>query len=133
MAKMNVEPITASILATVIPWWPLRHEGEMPEGILPPCGLVASDDSGPLAAMWLYQPIGCKVAILDWLITRPGLPPHTSRAAARALLDAMEAIARADGATRLFCAVTRSQMFVEACACGFHVVSHAHHLAKALT
>ena len=132
MAKMQTDPVTPELLAAVLPWWPLRHEGEMPADVLPPCGIVASDETGPLAAMWMYEPVGTSIRILDWLVTRPGLSPAHARRAILACLAELEAIARDCGATRLFCAVSRDHLALEAMVAGYHFVSNVQHLAKSL-
>lgn len=130
---MRVELIDARTLPVILDWWKLRGLGEMEEGILPPVGYVASDDEGPAAAAWLYQPVGCQVAILDWLVTRPWMGYMASRAACRAVFDAIAARADSDGASRLFATVERGGMLKEASACGFHIAAERMtHLVKVL-
>ncbi|RYD18903.1 MAG: hypothetical protein EOP88_20945 [Verrucomicrobiaceae bacterium] len=130
---MSVRSISASDLPTLFAWWRDRGEGELPDGILPPVGIVASDAHGPAAAAWIYQPAGVPLAILDWLITRPGLGQHQARHACREVFTALAEAAREDGATRLFATVTRAGMLREARSCGFQVVAQdAVHLIKSL-
>lgn len=130
---MQVEPIDAHVLPVILDWWQLRGLGDMPADVLPPVGYVASDEEGPMAAAWIYQPVGCKVAMIDWLVTRPFLGYMTSRAACHAVWEALEARARTDGALRIFASVGRCGMLSEAQACGFHVAAHQMiHLVKPL-
>ena len=130
---MSVRVISPSDLPTLLAWWRDRGEGELPDGILPPVGVIASDEHGPAAAAWIYQPTGVPLAILDWLITRPGLGQHQARHACREVFTALADAAREGGATRLFATVTRAGMLREARACGFHVVAQdAVHLIKPL-
>ncbi len=129
---MRLEPVTLDTLGEILTWWELRGEGEMDINLLPPAGLCAIDKDGPCAAAWLYQPRGCKVAILDWLVTKPGHGLAFSRRACRMLFEALADMARADGAMVLFSSVSRPAMLREAQACGFllaatdctHLVKH---------
>lgn len=130
---MSVRTISPDDLPTLLAWWRDRGEGELPDGILPPLGVVSCDEHGPAAAAWIYQPVGVPLAILDWLITRPGLGQHQARHACREVFTALADAARAHGATRLFATVTRAGILREARACGFHVVAQdAVHLLKTL-
>ena len=130
---MRTEAVTADMLPALREWWAGRDLGTLPDDVLPPVGFVASDDHGPAAAAWLYQPAGCRVAIIDWLVTRPGLSLLDGRAACRAVFAALEARADSDGATRIFATVARPGMLREARACGFQVAAVAMtHLVKNL-
>lgn len=130
---MSVRTISPDDLPTLLAWWRDRGEGELPDGILPPLGIVACDRHGPAAAAWIYQPVGVPLAILDWLITRPGLGQHQARHACREVFTALADAARAEGATRIFATVTRAGMLREARACGFQIVAQdAVHLLKTL-
>ena len=130
---MRVEMVDARTLPVILDWWKIRGEGEIPEDVLPPVGMVAMDGDGPAAAAWIYQPAGCKVAILDWMVTRPWMRQEESREACRALLMALEARADSDGASMLFASAARGGMVREAQACGFHVAAdRMTHLVKML-
>lgn len=130
---MFVRPVTPGDLPALLGWWRDRGEGELPDGILPPLGIVACDAHGPAAAAWIYQPVGVPLAILDWMITRPGLGQHHARHACREVFTALSDAAGAHGATRLFATVTRAGMLREARSCGFHIVAQdAVHLIKSL-
>lgn len=131
--EMRVEEIDSHVLPVILDWWKLRGLGEMPADVLPPVGMAAFDGDGPAAAAWLYQPAGCKVAIIDWMVTRPWMAYATSRAACRAVFEALEARADSDGASRIFASVGRCGMLGEAQACGFSVAAHGMvHLVKLL-
>jgi hypothetical protein len=131
--EMRVDPIDDFILPVILDWWTVRNLGAMDRDILPPVGFVASDREGPAAAAWIYQPVGCKVAILDWLVTRPFLHTAAARAACRLVFETCTIRARYDGALHLFASVSRPAMVNEAAAVGFHIVSTDNtHLAKLL-
>lgn len=130
---MRVDPVTPELLSTILPWWVDRDDGDMSPALLPPVGVCALDADGPCAAAWLYQPRGCRVAILDWLITRPGQSARRSREASRTIFDALADTARAGGASVLFASVMRAGMIREAQAYGFTIAAtDCTHLVKPL-
>ena len=130
---MHSRPLQETDLETILPWWLVRGEGDMPPDILPPIAAVACDEDGPVAAAWLYEPHGCRVAIVDWLVTRPGLRPAYTRAACRLVLDFLTIHASARGARVIFASVTRRGALREAEAAGFQVCATAcTHLVKHL-
>lgn len=119
---MNVEPVSAAHLDIIQGWWDSRGLGRMGPGILPPLDAVALDDDGaPLAAAWLYEPIGCKVVFLDWLVTRPGLSPRIARAACLAVANRLEEMALAGGRKMILASVSREGMSYELLGCGYSV------------
>lgn len=129
---VTVEPITEDHLQHVLAWWPERDMGELNPVLLPPAGWVASDESGPVASAWLYEFQGCPIGQIDWLITKPGTPAAVSRAACRAIFQAIETHARATGLRMLFASACRAGMAAEAEACGFVTTARdVVHLAKA--
>ena len=131
--EMTADIITQYSLRTICQWWETRGDGPMPPGVLPPDGFFASDEKGPLVAGWLYRPIGCKVAIIDWLVSRPGETPATIRPAARAVFQSLQALAEKEGCTRLFASVSSAGMLREAQACGFTIAALGNtHLVKLL-
>ena len=69
-------------------WWEQHGGGELKEASLPPLGIVVSDDSGPVSAVWCYESFGVPVGQLTFPVTRPGLAP---RRAAGALAYALAA------------------------------------------
>lgn len=130
---MQVEQIDSHVLPVILDWWKIRELGEMDPDILPPIGYFATGDDGPIAAAWIYQPIGCKVAILDWLVTAPWLPERPARLACRAVYHACAMHARRDGAVRMFAAAERPGIVLEAQKVGFAIASEGiTHLVKHL-
>lgn len=131
---MTVHKVSPEYLAEIQRWWRERDMGTMPEELLPPASAVAVDAMGePLAAAWLYEPEGCEVAIVDWLVTRQGLRPQVSRLACRLVFAKLEDRARKGGYTRIFVAVERKAMVPEVEACGFTLAaSEMTHLVKAI-
>ncbi len=130
---MRIETITAKHLPEVLSWWPARDQGDMQACLLPPDGVVACDDRGPLAAAWLCLIEGTPLALVDWMIARPGCHAVECRAACRAVFAKLEAIARARGRRMLFAAACRHSMAREIEACGFVVMARdVTHLAKPL-
>lgn len=130
---MRVEPVTAEDILTAQSWWESRGLGTLPSGILPPLGICAVDEQGPIAAAWLYEPHGCQVAFLDWLVTRPGERPTYTRAACRAVFEELSRLADTRGFTRVFASAERWGMVREAQSCGFEIAATAcTHLVKTL-
>lgn len=131
--EMRVDLIDGFTLPIILDWWQIRGLGSMDRDVLPPVGYVASDREGPAAAAWIYQPVGCAVAIVDWLVTRPYLRPCTARTACRLVFETLAIRAKLDGANRLFASVERSGMIAEAEAVGFQIASTGNtHLVKHL-
>lgn len=116
----TVRPITSDDLATIREWWLHRDEGTMPAEILPPDGVVAVDAGGEmLAAGWAYFPAGAAVVMLDWFVVRPGMRARDTRRALRAVLAALEGLARRAGAKWVMGATAFRAFAREAEACGF--------------
>lgn len=131
---MSVSPYSPSFFDELSAWSASRGDGPLLPDLLPPVGAVAMDTDGfKLAAAWLYQPLGCRVAIIDWLITRPGLTADASRLACQSVLAELSKQAKARGFTILFCSVSRPGMLREAEACGFTICAeNVTHLFKPL-
>ncbi len=131
---IRVEKVTAALLPTIAGWWTERNAGAMPEGILPPCGFVALDDGGePAAAGWAYFPAGCKVAFLDWFVTRPGLRAKVARRLLLQVAAMLEGAAIRAGRTYCFGATPFKGMAREATRAGYAIVEKsAIHLVKTL-
>ena len=131
---IRVEKFTREHFATVRGWWAERGGGNMPKGVLPPCGFVAFDETGqPSAAGWVYFPEGCKVAFLDWFVTRPGMRPRAARQCLRLVLASIEGEAVLRGRRHLLAATPFAIIAAEAAECGFEVVeNNAIHLVKNL-
>ncbi|MCU0751537.1 MAG: hypothetical protein MUC40_00635 [Akkermansiaceae bacterium] len=131
---MRVDPITPDNLATALALFELRPDGTPPREILPPAGAVVIDDyDAPMAAAWLYQPAGCKLAILDWLITRPGLHGLASKCAVLAILAHLEHVAKDGGASTLFASMERAKFVNQAMHRHFNIAAcGCTHLVKQL-
>lgn len=130
---MRVERVTDETLLVILEWWPARGEGEMQECLLPPDGVVAFDEDGPVAAAWLSLIEGTPLGVIDWMVARPGIGMGKARAACRAVFADLEAIAREKGRRMLFAAACRHLMTREIEACGFVVMAReVVHLAKPL-
>jgi len=129
--EMRIEEITHNHLPEILSWWVARGEGEMPPGILPPLGYVASDECGPAAAAWIYLPDGCPLMMVDWMVGRPGMGPGAARAACRAVFSAIETEARRRGITRILTSTCHPAMVREMERVGFTVAARgAVHLVK---
>jgi len=131
----KAEPITPELLVRISSWWEDRGAGAMPKGVLPPCGFCAVDAEGePAGAGWAYFPDGCRVAFLDWFVTRPGQRAGQARAALRAVFASLEAECLARGVVYCFGSTPFAGFAREAQACGFEIVDASTiHLAKTLS
>jgi len=132
--RLITEPVTADALPEILEWWDDRGEGIMDPQLLPPDGVLARfEDGPPLAAAWLCLIEGTPVAVVDWMIGRPGLGAMTARAACRAVFVELERLAREKGRRMLFATACRQSMAREIEACGFVVCAREMiHLAKPL-
>lgn len=84
--------------------WLRVHNGQPFEpAILPPTGVIAEDDTGPLAACWIYLSYGIGVAFVEMAISRPGLSLAKSRKAFAAVMGALEEVAKAHNTGVLVC------------------------------
>lgn len=131
---MQTRTLIVSDFPILHAWWRCRGEGIPPADVLPPLAHVALDgDSQPVAAAFVYEPRDCKVVFVDWLVSRPGETAGYSRAAIRAVLDAIATRAAADGKKFVLASVTRRGALREARSAGFHICAEScTHLAKHL-
>ena len=131
---ITTEPVTADTLPEILRWWEERGEGIMDPQLLPPDGVVARYEDGRLlAAAWLCLIEGTPVAVVDWMIGRPGLGAMTARVACHAVFDELERLARAKGRRMLFATACRQSMARVIEACGFvECAREMVHLAKPL-
>lgn len=75
-------------------WWEEHDSGALfCETILPPLGLMACDETGPIAAVWAYQAVGIGVAFVKAPVSRPGIGAKALTAFG-ALFEALEATLR---------------------------------------
>jgi hypothetical protein len=87
---ISAKPMTDTDLATVFDWWRARGCGEMPDGLLPPFGVMSSNERGPGGAGFAYFCEVAPVAFLDWFVTAPGLTAGDARRHLRAVLEALQ-------------------------------------------
>lgn len=114
-------------------WREERGQGTLPDGVLPETGFVIHDNEGAAVMVWLYLTIGSKVAFIDWLVSRPGIPAHRVRFLSRQLFAQVEEVARACGVQYLFCSTSRSALSREFARVGFQPSGESHfHLTKTL-
>ena len=79
-------------------WWNGHgHVGPFPETMLPPLALFILADGEPVAFLSCYQALGIGVAILDWVLTKPGQSLGLSRKALEFGQMAIREIIRPDG------------------------------------
>lgn len=116
----------------VLEWFRLRGEGVLEDGVLPPLGMVSIDESGkPIAAAWAYQPVGCQIVFIDWLISRPMTRLKVARAHLRNVVRALEVAC--DGARFVMASTPHRAIVIEAMRIGYSVTSRDQfHLAKRL-
>lgn len=84
-------------------WFRAHSERPFPLELLPPTGIIAEDETGPLAACFLYLSYGIGVAFVEAAVSRPGLSLKRSRQAFAAVLGGLEVIARAHDTGVLVC------------------------------
>ena len=53
-------------------WWITHKKGGFAVALLPPLGVMVEDESGPVGALWCYEPAGVGVGFLEFPVTRPG-------------------------------------------------------------
>lgn len=116
----TARPFQPEDLSTIREWWLARGDGALPPEILPPDGVVVTgEDGGLVASGFAYFPTGAAVVMLDWFVVRPGMRAHDTRRALRAVLAALERLARSRG-TKWAMGATPYRAFArEALACGF--------------
>lgn len=56
-------------------WWKGHGWDAVPEAILPKLGIIVELDGSPTAAGWLYMDNSVGVAMLEWVVTSPGVKP----------------------------------------------------------
>lgn len=75
-------------------WWLGHGTQVVPVDVLPKCGVLVVDDTGPLAVAWLYMDNSVGVAWLGWVTTNPAITPWKATAALHVLLGAAEVVAK---------------------------------------
>lgn len=76
-------------------WWRAHTGTAFQVNMLPPLGVMAEDEAGPIAACWLHLSLGIGVCFLEMPVSRPGLSLKQAREAFAAVRGALEAAALA--------------------------------------
>ncbi len=91
---MTILPYSPNDHGEIIARWWTAHTGRVfQHALLPPVGLVGSDEHGPCCAVWLYMSVGIGVAFLENPVTRPGLSMRKAKLALTTLFKATEEVA----------------------------------------
>ena len=78
--------------------WNEGHTGKaLAETLLPPVGVVVTQNGKGIAAGWMHLSAGIGVAFLENPVTKPGLDLKTARAALEWAMGALESVARSQG------------------------------------
>jgi len=56
---------------TIKTWWEKRGSEAPSPGLLPPVGVISEDNGIPLACAFLYEAVGCSIAMVEWEATNP--------------------------------------------------------------
>lgn len=67
------DPERPAALAMVNEWSMAAGMPGLDASQIPPLGIIASNSTGPAAAMWCFECFGCGVAWLEFAVARPGL------------------------------------------------------------
>lgn len=87
---------------TVNEWWTARHGHDLAETILPPLGIMVTQNGEPLGAVWCYECFGIGVCFLEFPITKPGLKMGEAKAVISMAIDGAVAVAKAHGDFSIF-------------------------------
>ena len=91
---MDIIPYDPAAHADLVTaWWRHHRDNVLQLNMLPPVGVVAVDDSGPCAALWLHLSVNIGVAFLENPVARPGLRLVESRRIFLLLLEVLESVA----------------------------------------
>jgi hypothetical protein len=85
----------------VAAWWEAHKFGVIPPEFLPENGLLLSDESGPIAAGFVYLS-DSKMGWLEFLVTNPEANPIRRARALKHLITALTALADSLGVGMLF-------------------------------
>lgn len=76
-------------------WWRARGVYDFAASWLPPVGVIAEDENGPVAAVWLYMALGVGVAWMAHQCTNPAVSPIKGARGLSQCVGALQAIALA--------------------------------------
>lgn len=79
--------------ATIQPWWDDRRGFPFPAGALPPVGVIAEDETGPVAAVWLFMAVGVGVAWMAFQCTNPAASAASKLNGLRRCVESLECVA----------------------------------------
>lgn len=99
----NAREYTAADLPTLREWWKAHGEGEFPEKLLPPLGVVVENNGSPIAALFLFMAVSVGVCFAEFPVSKPGLSMRESRDAFHCALGALEAAASANNYNVMIC------------------------------
>lgn len=90
---MTVRPYAPDDYEMVALWRLAHADGPVDPAALPPLGVIVSDDTGPLAALFCIEPAHYPAAQLELPVTRPGLSAAEATAAFTFALESVMALA----------------------------------------
>lgn len=70
---MTAYPYIPAYLPLAKSWWRARHNEDLPDALLPPCGCVVEDDHGPAVMLFCEEPAMVSAARIEWPLSRTGL------------------------------------------------------------
>ena len=97
MGHVEVRPYVKSEDADVIDWFVGHGWNIRPSTALPPCGVVCTFESEPIAAGWVYISECGTMAQMAWLVTKPCLLPRVAYLGLTNVISALEEIACSRG------------------------------------
>lgn len=91
---MDIIPYSPADHSDLVAAWWRHHRGTVLQvAMLPPAGVVAVDDAGPCAALWLHLSVGIGVGFLENPVARPGMRLADSRKAFLLMMECLEDVA----------------------------------------
>ena len=91
---MNVRRIVlADDYAVIKTWWERRGTEAPAVVLLPPVGVMVEREGHPVACAFLYQDVGCAVAMVEWEATNPDNTAMESIRALNMVFDFFERFA----------------------------------------
>lgn len=92
----SARPFEQTDLPMIREWWKAHGEGEFPEKLLPPLGVVVEREGLPVCALWLFMAVGIGVCFAEFPVSKPGLSMREAKEAFTCAVGALEAAARAN-------------------------------------
>lgn len=85
--------ITDDDYASARDWWSGHHHPDIPQELLPKCGVVIMKDGKPVAMGWLNLDNSTGVSMLNFIVTNPENAPTLSTVAIKLLADSASQVA----------------------------------------